>query len=143
MEERYTDGKPGARVYIGFIRLDASALPIYPLPMLALPINPALFAAFKLAASVVAISPGPDTIMILRHALNAGLRTGLISVAGVQAGLGVHTTLAALGLSVVIASSPLLFQAIAGAGAIYLGWLGIQGFPAPLLAAARLFLQSP
>ena len=109
---------------------------LYPLPMstFALPIDPPLFAAFILAASAVVVSPGPDTIVILRHALNSGLRTGLVSVAGVQAGLGVHTILAALGLSVVIVSSPLLFQAIAVAGALYLGWLGVQGFRAPLLA---------
>ena len=112
------------------------AFALYPLPMslFALPIDPPLFAAFILAASAVVVSPGPDTIVILRHALNSGLRTGLVSVAGVQAGLGVHTILAALGLSVVIVSSPLLFQAIAVAGALYLGWLGVQGFRAPLLA---------
>lgn len=104
------------------------------MPNFALPIDPSLFAAFILAASAVVVSPGPDTIVILRHALNSGLRTGLVSVAGVQAGLTVHTILAALGLSVVIASSPLLFQGIAVAGAIYLGWLGLQGFRAPLLA---------
>lgn len=109
---------------------------LYPLPMstFALPIDPPLFAAFILVAPAVVISPGPDTIVILRHALNAGPRTGLVAVAGVQAGLGVHTILAALGLSVVIASSPIAFQAIAVAGALYLGWLGVQGFRAPLLA---------
>jgi threonine/homoserine/homoserine lactone efflux protein len=110
-------------------------LALYPLPMsgLALPIDPPLFAAFMLAASAVVISPGPDTIVILRHAMNSGLRTGLVSVAGVQAGLAAHTALAALGLSVVIASAPVLFKAIAVAGALYLGWLGVQGLRAPIL----------
>jgi threonine/homoserine/homoserine lactone efflux protein len=42
-----------------------------------------------------------------------GHTAGLVSVAGAQAGLAVHTALAALGLPVVIASSPILFQGIA------------------------------
>ncbi|MFO1120020.1 MAG: LysE family translocator [Rhodospirillales bacterium] len=48
-------------------------------------------------------------MLILRAALGAGRRAGFAAVAGVQIGLAVHTALAAAGVSVVIASSPLLF----------------------------------
>lgn len=82
-------------------------------------------AAFVLAISAIVLSPGPDTMLILRYTMNGGQRVGLATVAGVQAGLAVHTTLAVLGLSLVIASSPTLFQAIAVAGALYLAWLAV------------------
>ncbi|MAF46709.1 MAG: LysE family translocator [Rhodospirillales bacterium] len=103
------------------------------MPSLSLPIDPALFAGFVLAASAVVVSPGPDTIVILRHALNSGTHVGLASVSGVQVGLAAHTALAALGLSLLIASAPLLFKGLALAGALYLGWLGIQALRAPIL----------
>ena len=82
----------------------------------------------KFSATVLAIimSPGPDTMLILRCGLTSGHRAAFAAVAGVQLGLVVHTLLAMAGVSVIVASSPLLFRAIGVAGAVYLGWLGIQ-----------------
>lgn len=97
-----------------------------------------LLVAYAVTAAATVISPGPDTILILRHALAGGPRPGLAAVAGVQLGIVVHTAAAALGLSLLIASEPLLFRAIAVAGALYLGWLGYQGLRAGLLDPASL-----
>lgn len=88
----------------------------------------AVLAAFALAAAAIVISPGPDTMLILRSALSSGRSAGLAAVAGVQLGLLVHTVLAAAGVSALIASSPLLFKAMAVAGACYLAWLGVRSF---------------
>jgi threonine/homoserine/homoserine lactone efflux protein len=63
----------------------------------------------------------------LRYTLTSGPKVGLAAVAGVQIGLAFHTLLAVLGVSLVIASSPPLFKTVAMAGALYLGWLGVQG----------------
>jgi threonine/homoserine/homoserine lactone efflux protein len=93
-----------------------------------LPIDSATFGVFTLAALAVVLSPGPDTLIILRHSLTSGRDVGLSAVAGVQVGLAVHTLLAVLGISLIVASSPLLFHAIGILGALYLGWLGILGF---------------
>ena len=76
----------------------------------------------------IVVSPGPDTMLILRYALTSGQKAGFAAVAGVQLGLMVHTVLAVLGVSLIIASSPVLFKGVAIAGAGYLAWLGIQGF---------------
>lgn len=92
------------------------------------PVDPATFGAFLLTVSAIVLSPGPDTLIILRYTLSSGTRTGLITVAGVQTGLLVHTTLAVLGISVIIASSPVLFKGVAVLGALYIAWLGFQGF---------------
>jgi len=94
----------------------------------AMPVEPTTLAAFSLAVLAVVISPGPDTLLILRYALTSGQRAGFAAVAGVQIGLVVHTTLAITGLSLLIASSPTAFKGVAVIGAAYLAWLGIQGF---------------
>lgn len=90
------------------------------------PIEPAVLGTFVVAAAAIVMSPGPDTVLILRYALTGGRGVGLAAVSGVQLGLVVHTTLALLGISLVIASSPVLFRAVAVAGAAYLAWLGWQ-----------------
>lgn len=98
-----------------------------------LPVAPATLLAFLSVALAIVVSPGPDTLLILRNTLNSGTRTGMATVAGVQLGLIGHTALAALGLSVVIASSPRLFGLVALAGGGYLGWLGLQSFRGGLM----------
>jgi len=94
----------------------------------ALPVDPAVLAAFVVAGGAVVLSPGPDTILIIRYTMSSGTGVGMTTMAGVQAGLLTHTVLAILGISVVIASSAILFNGIAIAGALYLAWLGVQGF---------------
>lgn len=81
-----------------------------------------------MAVLAIVLSPGPDTILILRYALTSGHKVGFAAVAGVQIGLMVHTLLAVVGISVIIASSPVLFRLVAIAGAAYLAWLGLQAF---------------
>jgi threonine/homoserine/homoserine lactone efflux protein len=93
-----------------------------------MPVDLATLGAFAVAAGAIAVSPGPDTMLILRYALTSGRAAGLAAVAGVQIGLVVHTALAAAGVSALIASSPVLFKGLAVAGAAYLAWLGLQGF---------------
>src|SRR5512134_3855277 len=87
----------------------------------------ATLAAFSLTALALVVSPGPDTMLILRCGLTSGTRAALAAVAGVQVGLIVHTLLAVAGISALIAASPALFRGLAIAGAAYLGWLGVQG----------------
>lgn len=92
------------------------------------PVDISTLGAFLLTVSAIVLSPGPDTIIILRYTISSGSRIGLITVAGVQTGLVVHTLLAVLGISVLIASSAVLYKTVALAGAIYIAWIGVQGF---------------
>ena len=48
-----------------------------------------------------------------------------------QVGIGVHTLLAVLGISLLIASSPMLFKTVAVLGALYLGWIGVRNLTGP------------
>lgn len=82
--------------------------------------------AFALAAVVLAITPGPDMALQLSRAINYGRAHGLACAAGAMSGIAVHTTLVALGISVLIVAAPALFLALKIAGAIYLLWLAWQ-----------------
>lgn len=93
--------------------------------------DPQTFVLFTVAGAAAVMSPGPDTINVLKHALNAGRGMGLVAVCGVQLGLIGHTALAVVGLSAVIASSPATLSIIAIAGALYLAWLGVQSLRGP------------
>ena len=98
-----------------------------------MPVDLATLAAFIAAVLAIVLSPGPDTMLILRYTMTGGQRVGLATVAGVQIGLLGHTLAAVLGLSLVIISSPALFKGIAVLGALYLAWLAIQSVRAGVL----------
>lgn len=83
--------------------------------------------SFLGVALFVVLSPGPDTMLILRYSFGSGQAVGLAAVAGVQLGLVVHTLSVVFGLSLLVAASPVALRAVAIVGAAYLGWLGIQG----------------
>ena len=89
--------------------------------------------AFLATILALVLSVGPDTLLIIRYTMSSGPRTGAATVIGVQLGLFSHTALAALGISLVIASSTIAFKSIAVVGAAYLAWLGIQGFRSGLI----------
>ena len=106
-----------------------------------IPIDPTLLGGFIVAAVAIIVSPGPDTIVILRHALTGGRGTGLAAVSGVQLGLLVHTALAVAGISLLVASSPVLFQGLPVIGAVYLAWLGIHSLRGSLPLSLPLSLR--
>ena len=99
-----------------------------------MPVDPSALIAFIGAAFVVVISPGPDTLLILRYTLTSGRRVGLATVTGVQLGLVIHTTAAIVGLSLFIVTVPVLYGAIAIVGALYLAWLGYQSIRADVVS---------
>ncbi|MDA0368220.1 MAG: LysE family translocator [Proteobacteria bacterium] len=98
-----------------------------------MPVDPATLLAFVVTILALVLSVGPDTLVIIRYTMSSGPRTGFATVMGVQLGLFTHTALAAVGISLVIASSAIAFKTIAIAGAAYLVWLGVQGFRSGLI----------
>ncbi|MBL6959270.1 MAG: LysE family translocator, partial [Rhodospirillales bacterium] len=52
-----------------------------------MPVEITTLGAFIVAASALVMSPGPDTLLILRYTLSSGQRVGLATVIGVQLGL--------------------------------------------------------
>lgn len=78
---------------------------------------------FALAALVLVLTPGPNMIYCISRTLSQGRSAGLLSLAGVLMGFGVHLLAAALGLTALLMAVPLAFDAIRFAGAAYLLWL--------------------
>lgn len=70
------------------------------------------------------ITPGPDWMIISRHALHSA-RRGMWAAVGVQSGLLFHMLVGALGASAILIVSPLAFNLLQLAGALYLAWLGM------------------
>jgi threonine/homoserine/homoserine lactone efflux protein len=85
-----------------------------------------VLAAFTIAALILIITPGPDMTLFLSRALTQGRAAGMAAMLGASSGIIVHTVLAALGLSALLAASPKAFLAVKIAGAFYLVWLAVQ-----------------
>lgn len=82
--------------------------------------------AFALAGLILIITPGPDMALQMSRAINYGFWHGIATGLGAMCGVVVHTTLAALGISVLIVAAPAAFLALKIAGAVYLIWLAWQ-----------------
>ena len=80
------------------------------------------------AALALLLVPGPAVLYIVARSVEQGRLAGFISILGIHVATLVHVAAAALGLSAVLASSPLAFSAIRYAGAAYLIWLGLRKF---------------
>ena len=83
-------------------------------------------ALFVLASLVLIVTPGPDMIYVITRGIGQGRGAGLLSALGVSLGIIVHTTFAALGLSVVLRSSAIAFTLVKYVGAGYLIYLGLK-----------------
>jgi threonine/homoserine/homoserine lactone efflux protein len=81
---------------------------------------------FIATAILLIITPGQDTFFILGRSLSGGRGAGIAAALGVSAGTVVHTVLAALGLSALLATSPYAFMAVKFAGAAYLLYIGVR-----------------
>jgi threonine/homoserine/homoserine lactone efflux protein len=82
--------------------------------------------AFAIAAVALTFTPGPDMTLFLGKAVTQSRAAGMAAMFGASTGLLVHTTLAALGLSALLAASATAFLALKIAGAVYLLWLAIE-----------------
>jgi threonine/homoserine/homoserine lactone efflux protein len=83
-------------------------------------------AAFSLAAMLIVLLPGPDTLVVLRELMRAGRRRAAQTVAGVLCGLAVWVGAAAFGLSALLRASHTGYVVLKIAGGAYLIWLGVQ-----------------
>jgi threonine/homoserine/homoserine lactone efflux protein len=82
--------------------------------------------AFTFVAAAITLTPGADTMLVVRNVLRGGRRDGIVTTFGICLGLFVHATLSAVGVSVILMHSALAFHVVKLAGAGYLVWLGVQ-----------------
>ena len=84
------------------------------------------FPLFLVSCILLNITPGQDTLYIVGRSVAQGKLAGAWSVCGIMTGVLIHTLLAALGLSTILATSALAFGIVKFAGAGYLIWLGVE-----------------
>jgi len=83
---------------------------------------------FMVAATLVVLLPGPDTLVVIRALLRGGRRSGVMTALGNLTGLTVWVAAAALGLAALLRASEIGYDVLRVVGAIYLVWLGVQAW---------------
>ena len=94
---------------------------------------------FVATAVLLNLTPGQDTFYILGRSVAEGTRNGVASALGITIGSLLHTAMAALGLSAVLATSAQAFTVVKLLGAAYLIYLGVR----MLTKASSLELVTP
>ena len=83
---------------------------------------------FFIAAIVVALAPGPDNLFVLAQSATHGAKAGFCIICGLCTGIMVQTGLLVVGVSALIAASPVAFFVIQCLGAAYLVYLAYKSF---------------
>ncbi|QKV92020.1 LysE family translocator [Streptomyces sp. NA02950] len=83
------------------------------------------FIAFLGACTLIAASPGPSTVLIIRQSL-ASRRAGLMTVLGNETGIFIWGLAAAFGLTGLLAASEVAYDVMRITGAVVLVGFGVQ-----------------
>ena len=95
---------------------------------------------FLVAGLSLNLTPGADMTYVLARSAGQGRGAGVVSAFGISTGSLVHSLLAAVGVSALLASSATLFLAIQYGGAaflLYLAWKAWRGARQPLALQER------
>ncbi|MFC7847496.1 LysE family transporter [Arthrobacter sp. NPDC057388] len=87
-----------------------------------------LWLALAGAGTLISFTPGAGAINTMSNSLTAGFKRSIWGILGQQAALILHIIIVALGVGVLVAGSPVAFNAIRYAGAAYLVYLGVRQF---------------
>lgn len=79
--------------------------------------------SFLIASILLTISPGPDILYVMVESISRGAKAGISIALGLCTGLIIHTSAAALGVSIIIRQNEWLFHTLKIVGAIYLLYL--------------------
>lgn len=115
-------------------------------------IDPATLLAYVAIVLGFVFIPGPATLLTIARATSSGTKAGIATGAGIAAGDVIHTVMAIIGISAIIAASAWLFSLIKYLGAAYLVYLGIRAMlekaptslaaPAMPITAGKAFRQA-
>lgn len=106
---------------------------------------------FLLAATLLAVTPGPGIAYVVARTIAGGRTEGLASCFGTSLGGLVHVLASSLGLSLIIAESAMAFNLLKYIGAAYLVYLGfrilrnkeqpLKAHTAPSLGSRRALIE--
>lgn len=99
--------------------------------------------AFIAAASILTLTPGVDTVMVLRFAASGGTRPAVYAAVGIGLGCLVWGAAVSVGLGALLAASEIAFTVVKWAGAAYLLYLGVKLIARPRARLDASELGSP
>jgi len=79
-------------------------------------------------SALATMSPGADFAVVARNTLCYNQKTGYMTALGVALATWIHTFYCIIGIAVIIAGSPAIFNLIKYLGAAYLAYLGVKTF---------------
>jgi len=97
---------------------------------------------FIAAVVFLELSPGADMAFMIGQTVRNGRKAGFAAQFGSLVAIYFHVTLAAIGLSAVIATSAFAFSIIKWVGVIYLIWLGLGAFRSGQEVNSRKIIRS-
>jgi threonine/homoserine/homoserine lactone efflux protein len=83
-------------------------------------------AAYLAFTTLLVLTPGSATAVVVRNVLDGGRRQGMAAAAGAAAGNTTYATLSALGLAAIFARLPTAYLLLRVVGTAYLAWLGAR-----------------
>ena len=87
-------------------------------------------AAYLAFTTILVLTPGSATAVVVRNVLDGGRRQGMAAALGAAAGNTTYAAVSALGLAAVFARAPAAFLLLRVAGTAYLAWLGVKSLRA-------------
>jgi threonine/homoserine/homoserine lactone efflux protein len=93
-------------------------------------------AAFAVMSLILTVTPGPDSLLVLRASLRGGRRAGARVAGGAASGSLAWGICSVAGLTAILAASADAYRVVQLAGAAYLIFLGIRGWRATKSAVA-------
>ena len=103
----------------------------------------ARFGAYLVVAVLLIITPGPDTVLVTRHALLAGRRAASFTTLGIGAGSIIWALASVLGIAALLEGSVAAFTVWKFVGAAYLGYLGLRSLFSSFRRTKQASLMTP
>ncbi|GAA1660546.1 LysE family translocator [Fodinicola feengrottensis] len=82
--------------------------------------------AFAGTTLLLVLTPGLDSMLVIRHSVAGGIRAGLATIAGTLAGTALWAAASVAGLTALLTASPVAYDAVRIGGAGYLIWMGVS-----------------
>ena len=101
------------------------------------------FAAYLVVATLLIVTPGPDTALVTRQALLAGRRVAAFTILGIGAGSIIWALASVLGIAVLLEESAAAFTLWKVVGAAYLGYLGLRSLIASFRGSKQMGVETP
>lgn len=98
--------------------------------------------AYLVAITLLTVSPGVDTLLVIRNTVRGGFRDGVLTSVAICLGLFVHAAVSAGGISLILMQSAWAFSLLKLAGACYLVWLGGRSLYAAYRGESGLKFQA-